>query len=57
MNCPTRRLPLLLALNPSHYSWNGQTGAMYMQDPVPGCARSDYAANAGDTDLVYQWLG
>jgi prepilin-type N-terminal cleavage/methylation domain-containing protein/prepilin-type processing-associated H-X9-DG protein len=57
MNCPTRRLPVVLALNPSHYSWNGQTGAMYMQDPVPGCARSDYAANAGDTDLVYQWLG
>jgi prepilin-type processing-associated H-X9-DG protein len=27
-----------------------------MCDAVSACARSDYGANAGDTDLRYQWL-
>ena len=56
LSCPTRRLPSLLVVSPSNYAWNGQTGACYMCDAVPACARCDYAANARDTYLVYQWI-
>jgi prepilin-type N-terminal cleavage/methylation domain-containing protein/prepilin-type processing-associated H-X9-DG protein len=56
MNCPTRRNSLLLAISPNNYAYNGQVGACYLCNPVPTCARGDYAANAGDGYLVYQWL-
>ena len=53
---PHPAAPLALALNPSHYSGTARRRACICRTPCPA-RRSDYAANAGDTDLVYQWLG
>jgi prepilin-type processing-associated H-X9-DG protein len=49
MNCPSRRRPILYSVYAPNY--NGGSNVAYLCDAVTAVARTDYAANGGDTDL------
>ena len=51
MNCPTRRKSQLF----SYYLGNNDGQYPYLCDPVAAVARSDYAANSGDSDQSQTW--